>query len=416
MTGIDASVGQPAGRSRAPLLALYAASGLSLLGNELTALALPWLVLSGLGNAFDTGLVGFGMAIPAVIGAIGGGVLVDRLGSRETSVLADLASAVAIAAVPLAAITFGLTIPLLVVLAFAGALLDAPGMTARQVLIDDLAERAGVSLERANGLYQTVTNVCVLAGPLLGGVVIVAVGATNAMWLDAATFVISALAVWIWIPRRRPAPTERTERVDLGLGLRVVARDRLLRGLTLVCVLANFVGTPLFVVILPLMATSLPGGAGSLGLMVAAFGGGLAVGSSVVGIRGGRLPRRALLAGGFAGTGAMFGLLAIPLPFPAVLLVLAAAGLASGPINPIAFGTIQRRLPADVQGRAFGAILGGIMVAVPLGMIVVGELARRGGPPLPLALAGAGFLVVATAIALRPEFSDLQATPRPDSV
>src|SRR5690349_17477693 len=113
-----------AGRRRsAPLGALWAASAISLVGNQLTALALPWLVLTSLGTPIDAGIVGAAIVLPAVFGALGGGVLIDRVGPRRTSVVADVFSAAAVAAIPIAALTVGLGLPLLVLLAFAGALL-----------------------------------------------------------------------------------------------------------------------------------------------------------------------------------------------------------------------------------------------------------------------------------------------------
>ena len=394
-------------KARGPLIALFAAAAISLVGNQLTALAIPWLVLTTIGTAFDTGVIGVAIVLPAVIGAIAGGVVIDRLGSRETSIVADLASAIAVAAVPITAVTLGLSLPLLFVLAFAGALLDAPGATARQVMLPDLAERAAMPLERANGILETITNLSFLFGPLIAGAVIVVAGVRTALWIDAATFVVSALVVFLWIPRPPRAATSEGP-ADVSLGIRLVARDPVLRALVLVCVLANFVGTPLFVVILPALALAEPGGAGSLGLMLAAFGGGLVAGSVGFGIRGDRLPRRWVLAGGFAVTGLGFAGGAFDVPLPFLLGALALAGLASGPINPLAFTLMQERVPAGLRGRAFGALLGGIFLGAPVGMLVMGELTRTGGPELAMAVAAVGFLAVGAAIAVRREFRDLE--------
>lgn len=391
---------------------LFAATAISLLGNQLTSLAIPWLVLTTIGGAFDTGVVGVAIVLPAVIGAVAGGVVIDRLGSRETSVVADLASGLAVVAIPVAAAAVGLSLPLLFVLAFAGALLDAPGATARQVMLPDLAERAAMPLERANGILETVTNLSFLMGPLIAGAVIVVAGATTALWIDGATFAVSALMVFLWIPRSpRAATTEGP--ADVSLGVRLVARDPVLRALVLVCVVANFVGTPLFVVILPALALAEKGGAGSLGLMLAAFGGGMVAGSIAFGIRGERLPRRWVLAVGFALTGLGFAGGAFDAPFPILLGSLALAGLATGPINPLAFTLMQERVPADLRGRAFGALLGGIFLAAPIGMLFMGEITRVGGPELALGVVAAGFVLVGAVIAVRGEFRDLESPSAP---
>jgi MFS family permease len=396
--------------ARISLWALFGASGVSLIGNQLTAVALPWLVLTSLGTAFDAGLVGAGVVLPGVIGAVAGGVITDRLGSRETSVIADLASATAIAAIPIVAFTIGLSVPVLAALAFAGALLDAPGATARQVLVPDLADRAGMTRERANGLFQSIDNASLLIGPLLAGVAIVALGAVNALWIDVASFLVSAVVVATLVPRVR-ARASGEEVADVLAGIRTLARDRVLQGLTLAAMAANAVGTPAFVVLLPALAIAAGFGAGALGVMLAAFGGGLVVGSLSADRLTARLGRRRLLALAFAGTGIALLLVASVPPLPVMVALLALAGLTSGPVNPIAFTVMQERVPAVVRGRVFGAVIGGVLVAAPVGMIGVGALAAVRGPAIGLAVAGVTFAAIGLYVALWRSFQQLDVAP-----
>ena len=79
------------------------------------------------GSPALTGLAVFFNFVPAVLAAFFGGVVVDRLGFRTTSIAADLASAAAVAAIPLLEVTVGIEIWQLMALVFLGALLDAPG-------------------------------------------------------------------------------------------------------------------------------------------------------------------------------------------------------------------------------------------------------------------------------------------------
>src|ERR671932_638476 len=112
-------------RSRIPLLALYAGDAVSLTGNAVTQLAVPWFVLVTTGSPALTGLAVFFGFLPTVLAAFFGGVLVDRLGFRTTSVVADLASSAAVAAIPALYLTVGLDLWELMALVFLGALLDA---------------------------------------------------------------------------------------------------------------------------------------------------------------------------------------------------------------------------------------------------------------------------------------------------
>jgi len=116
------------------------------------------------------------------------------------SIVADLASAAAVAAIPLLHSTVGLELWELMLLVFLGALLDAPGATARVSLLPDLVELAGVRMERANGIRGAIQQVSWLVGAPLGGILVAAFGATTALWLDAASFLVSAAPVGLLLP------------------------------------------------------------------------------------------------------------------------------------------------------------------------------------------------------------------------
>lgn len=402
------------GRQRRPLGALWLATGISLVGNQLTGLALPWLVLTSLGRPLDAGIVGAAIVLPAVFGALAGGVVIDRFGPRRTSVVADILSGAAVAAVPLAAATIGLGLPIVVALAFLGALLDAPGATARQVILPDLAVAGGVRLERANAIFQAIENGSLLIGPAIAGLIVLVLGPLGALWLDAASFLVSAALIRLLVPDVRPGDGDDRgdEAASLTAGLRALARDPILRLLTLVAAIANLVGTPLFIVILPALATATGQSAAALGAMLAAFGGGMVVGALGIGAVAGRVGRRTALIAGFGGTGLGLVAASVVQPLPILLTVLGAAGLATGLVNPIAFTIMQERVPPAARGRVFGAILGGVLVAAPVGMIALGSLAEVQGPRAALLVSGVTFVAIGGLVAIRRESRDLDAPVR----
>jgi MFS family permease len=404
-------------RDRVPFVALCAATSTSLIGNELTAIALPWLVLTSLGTPLDTGMVGAAVVLPGVIGAFLGGSVIDRLGSRRTSVAGDVTSAIAVAAIPIAALTIGISVPIVIALAFLGALLDAPGATGRQVLVPEVAERAGIDTERANAIYQATQNVSFTVGPVAGGLVILVLGPLNALWFDAATFVVSAAIVAYAIPRPTARPAKE-ETADVLAGLKVIRNDALLAGLTLVAAIANLVGTPLFAVLLPAFALQSEGNAGALGVLIAAFAAGTVVGSIGYGILGSRFSRRAVLVAGLGLTGIAIGVVALGPPIPLAVAALVLAGCGTGPINPVAFTVMQERIPPAVRGRAFGAILGGVLVAAPIGMIAMGALTEAQGPGLGLIAAGVAFVLAGGIVGLWSVFKGMdraqEVSPQPD--
>src|SRR5204863_649061 len=102
----------------------------------------------------------------------------------------------------------GLPLAALLALVFAGALLDAPGQTARETMLPDLLERAGMTLERGTSLFDGVSRGANMLGAPLAGVMIAVVGPTNVLVLDAVTFVASALIMVVCVPPSTPRHTE----------------------------------------------------------------------------------------------------------------------------------------------------------------------------------------------------------------
>jgi predicted MFS family arabinose efflux permease len=92
---------EPAVADRTGIRSLLTAQAVGQVGNLMVFVAGPWFVLETTGSAARTGIVSGALAMGAVIPAVLGGPLVDRLGFKRSSVLADLASAAAVAAVPL---------------------------------------------------------------------------------------------------------------------------------------------------------------------------------------------------------------------------------------------------------------------------------------------------------------------------
>src|SRR5215510_7463339 len=107
-----------------PIYSLFTANAISLVGNVLSAIAIPWFVLQTTGSATRTGITGFFTVFPVVLAGFFGGTLVDRWGYKRTSIIADIASGITTTLIPLMYFTIGLQFWQLMVLVFLGALLD----------------------------------------------------------------------------------------------------------------------------------------------------------------------------------------------------------------------------------------------------------------------------------------------------
>jgi MFS family permease len=363
---------------RLPLLALVAANAVSLVGNVMATVAIPWFVLETTGSAAKTGIAAFFTTLPLALGALFGGTIADRVGHRGASVVTDGLSAAAIAAVPLLHALGELEFWHLVSLAFAASLFDAPGQSAREALIPQLAERSGRSLERATSLWASTEHVAYVVGAPLAGVLIAVVGAPNVLWLDAASFVASAVLVAAGVRGFGLAAPERRAYLDeLQEGIRFLLTDPVLRVFLLQATIGNMLAAPVALVCLPVYANEVVESAPALGLSVAAYGVGGIVGALVlepaVRVLG---RRRAYFASWALWAGLYFAIAALP-PLPLMLAVLLATGFSvAAPIEAL---IRQERTPPELRARVFATQMASLTVAAPIGVIVAGFLVEEFG-------------------------------------
>ena len=369
------------------------------------------------GQPILTGLAVFFNFLPTVIAAFFGGVIVDRLGFRTTSVVADLASAAAVAAIPAIHLTVGIELWQLMALVFLGALLDAPGTTARQALFPDLVELAGFRLERAAGIRGAIQRGALLVGAPVGGLLVAAFGATTALWLDAASFLVSAALVATLVPaarRTRGAEAPRRYLSELAEGVRFVWRHRLVRAIVLTVLITNFLDAP-FAVVMPVFAREAFGSAVDLGLMYGTFGGFALAGSLVFSAIGHRLPRRLTFLLCFLTWACVYLVLATLPSLWGTLAALALGGLAVGPINPLLMTAQFRLVPTELRGRVFGAITAGAWAAIPAGVLLGGVIVDAVGVGTTLLGIGVCYVAVTGYGFLNAAFRELDAPSEPQA-
>lgn len=398
---------------RRPLIALLTANTISLIGSQFTAVAIPWFVLVTTGSAAKMGLVAFAELAPIVIASFFGGAVIDRIGHRRVSILADLISGLTVGLVPLAYNTIGLAFWQLLALVAMGSLFGAPGATARSALIPDVTRLAGVSLERSTSAVQAVDRGTRLIGAPLAGVLIAALGPTAPLWIDAGTFLVSALIVALLVPSVRPEQVvagpvaSGSYLADLRAGLRYVGGTSLVRAIVLTVMVSNFLDAA-FTLMRPVYAQRVYGSAVSLGLMSGALGGGALVGALAYGAFGERLPRRPLFWGGFLLVALSYWTFALYPSLGLLLGSLAIAGVAAGPINPILSTVLYERVPPEMRARVLGLVTAIAWMAMPLAVLISGLLIQYVGlRPFIVAVAGL-YLAVALGMGLVPALRGLE--------
>ncbi|MBD0738601.1 MFS transporter [Streptomyces sp. CBMA29] len=399
-------------RDRRPLGVLLAANVVSIAGNMLTVVAVPWFVLETTGSPARAGLVAFAATLPVVLAAILGGPLIDRLGYAVTSVVSDAVCAVAMAAVPLLHLTVGLRYWELLALVGVSGLFHAPGETAREVLMPRLAERADTTVARASSAYEGASRGARMLGAPLAGVLISVLGATNTLLVDAVTFAVSAVLIGIGVRDRTPTPSEGSVaegsggyRAELREGFAYLVAARLLFAIVLMVMVTNALDQAWSAVLLPVNAREHLGGSVSIGLVAGTFGGGALIGSLTYGVVGHRLPQRGLYIGAFLVCGFPRTAVAAFVPGLTPLLVTCAVcGLAAGVLNPMIGTEMVRLVPERLRSRVFGAVTSGVLVAVPLGGLLGGFLVQYAGLRTAMATVSAVYLLTTLSPLALPAF------------
>jgi MFS family permease len=395
------SQSRPAG-ARRPLFGLIAAHAVSMLGNTVALIALPWFVLSTTGSAARTGIIAFFATLPMAAGSLAAGALVDLIGARRMSVLSDVLSAVAIAAIPVLYTADALSFWLLAALAFAGALFDGPGQAARQTLVPELARGTGMPLERANSLFVATEHLSYVAGAPLAGILIAAIGAPATLWLDAVSFMVSAAAVLLIVPSVRHVAVARRYLSEVLDGLRFVTGDSVVSAFLLITMVGNLIMAALAPVILPVYARRVFDSPRLLGLMIAAYGVGGLIGTSVFGVLVGRLSRRRFYTIALIGMPLSAAAIALLPPFGALLLALTALGICPGVIVPLRNTVLQERTPPALRGRLFSTLQAAHLTVVPFGLLATGLLLETAGLGTTLILFAASLAVFSTVALLLP--------------
>ena len=388
-----ACVGAPAvrRRTRQQLTGLLLAEVVSTLGSEMTAVALPWLVLITTGSATRTGAVLAAQFAGMALLGLWGGQLATRLGARAMMLASDLTRAGLMASLPLLLWVHAWSFPAVLVV---GLLVGAffPGYSsAQRLVLADIVGDDEVRLTRAGGLMGSFNEAASLVGPVLGGLLVALAGAAEVLVVDAASYLCAFLLVVLLVGARGTAADPAEHGTGVAAGLRYVVGSPVLRRQLLGLGLVE-VGFTAMMATLPLLALRNGGGATVAGALLAAYGGGSVVGGLLV-ARTRRVAGRAN-AWALAGIAASTWVLAVPAPIWVRGAAIAANGVCGGVFFARFFAALTTRTPPALRARVMTAVTIGISAPGPIGFLGAGLLAQRTGSLAPSLL-----LVCATATA-----------------
>ncbi|WP_298210273.1 MFS transporter [Acidovorax sp.] len=400
-------------------------SALSMLGDQFTLIALPWLVLQMTGDTLVLGTVLALVSVPRALFILIGGALVDRHSPKQVLMITKYVNLVLLAT--LAGLVFAGTLTLWMVyaLSLGIGLATAFSIPAGTAMTPYVVARP--QLQAANSSSLGLRQFSMFLGPLLAGLLIALFGAGGpgdpgdgagsaparanatgialAFALDALSFAVSAWTlakVQLRAAPQAPAAAPQPVLASVAQGLAHFWRDSELRTCFLYwSAIALFIMGPIHIAI-PVLASSTPQlGAAAFGIIVGAHGAGMLLGMVVSGM----VPRLRIGSLGLTilAFDVVIGMLFMPMGLITAVwqgaALMLAIGLLGGFMQVSVFTWIQQRVPPALLGRAMSLFMFIFMGLAPISAAVTGWV-MKGITLVQLFAASGGTLVVLAALAL----------------
>src|SRR5664279_5201378 len=213
-------------------LKLWSGQAISRIGSTITSVGIPLTAALVLGaSPLQMGILAGANGAGVVVFGLFAGAWADRLRRRPIMIVADLARAALLGTIPLAAALHRLNMTHLYAVATLAGILTVLFDVSYQAYLPTLVERT--ELVEANSKLALTGSIADVTGPGLTGLLVQLITAPMAILLDAASFLCSAISVWlIRKPEPRPAPnaTPHMGR-EIAEGLSASWNDPVLRAL-----------------------------------------------------------------------------------------------------------------------------------------------------------------------------------------
>jgi MFS family permease len=390
--------------------ALWTSGVVSLFGDRLNQIALAVIVYAYTGSAVAVGFVFLAAALPNLLLGPISGTLVDRWDQKQVLVVSDLLRAAVVLLIPVAAVT---NVVLVYPLVFAVTSISIFFRPARESIMPRIVRPEDLlTANSANWLAETLADI---VGYSLAGVFVAFLGSsvTLAFWLDAATYLISAMLILtVTIPpvTRVTAIAGESVLAELRAGWRFLRRETVLLTNTAQAVVAQFGAGILISVTLIYVDTALRNDRLATptvyALMEAGLGLGNLIGGFVIGLLGPRLAKGRLVILGYAAYGACIVGLGLTGNVPAALGLAVGIGVANMVFVIPSQTLFQQRTPGDMIGRVVGIRFSLVFASLSIAMAASGFLVNALGVATVLIAFGASTALAGLAGLLVPALRD----------
>jgi MFS family permease len=389
---------------------LFWGQALSIIGDRVTFVAMPFAVLAAGGGTKEVGLVAAATAAPFLVFSLVAGVWADRIDRRTIMIVSDVARMLC-QALAGALLIAGVAEPwhlALIALAYGSA--DAFFAPAMYGLLPQIVSTA--HLQSANALRGLSMSAGMVIGPAMAGVLVAVVGAGGALLADSLTFAVSVACLW----RLKPSTVERAEagEPDFLTGLRDGWREVRARSWVWAMLLGlavyHVVVLPSVFVLGPVLSERELGGAGAWALITVGFGTGSIAGQVLL-LR--FRPSRPVFvsAACLIGASCQAAIIGSGLPVPAIAALEALTAVCVQFYFTLWETSIQEQVPERAVSRVGSYDLLVSTGLLPVGAVVVGPIAEAAGLHHSLRLMSLIGIVVAVAILAVPSVRHLRRPP-----
>jgi MFS family permease len=389
---------------------VWLGQSISQVGDQVFMIALVWLLVGLTGSSLLMGAVLSASYIPTLLLLLFGGAIADHYSRRGIALLSDGLRALVTATFAALVTLHLISVPEVFIFSAFYGLVGAFFNPALAALYPSLVTPE--QYDAATSLRQITTQAAGLAGPALGGLLIAQWSIGAALTFDAASFVVSFIALALLRQRRAQVSVEAppTEQAEPGsrwgemfAGLRFLLREPAIFALILFFSLTNGLNDVEAVLVPRLVRVNLHLSATAFGLMAACMGVGGLLGAFGAGLAPQRLRWRAQFIVGamflFGGAIILMGLaqntLTLDLAYLALGVTFAVPEVLSGAL-------LQRLVPLHMMGRVVSFISLIAMAMNPAGLFLAGWLGDTLGVREGLAVGGGAIAALALVLLLSP--------------
>ncbi|HET9920952.1 MAG TPA: MFS transporter [Ktedonobacteraceae bacterium] len=376
---------------------------ISTIGNWVLLVGLPFYVYTLTGSVLATGAMFIAQTLPRVLFGSLVGTFVDRWPLKRVMLSSDLLRALIL--LPLLLLHSREWVWLVYVVAGLELTISLFFDPAKSALIPRLV--SGQNLVAANSLDALSTGLTTVIGPSLGGVLLAWLGLTGVVLVDGASYVVSALMIWlIKLPESarkdieihpvlRQAAGEMSIWQEWLSGLELVFHQGSMRTLFIVTAIAMIGQGIITVILIVFVEKVLRGNTLVYGWLLTAQG----AGSIAGGLLAGYISRFSSPLRVVAFSLGIVGIVVLlQASFPIlwlVLILMVIAGIAAMNYVTNAQALLQRSTAPSYQGRIFGSYYNSISLMLMIGMGIASASGGVFGPVLLFELAGVLFLAAA---------------------